>query len=965
MFSTIERDIRHRPHRIIDVDGYETIMTYAGPRVDVVGRGGKQTSYWRNLNSKVTRISRWVGGEEQATLYRYDEMGRMTTIINALGEETRVAYDMLDRRTRLDDPNAGSFQYRYDGAGRMTEQLAPGNDLTTFQYNPSGDMVEKRFSDGDTVTISYGEPGDANAIGMVTAVADEAGTLELAYDIRGNIIQRQRTVSGQTFLTGYAYDSIGHLRRTTYPDGFVVEYGYDAGGNIAALFDGEGRQIASGFKYSATGQLLNIAYGNGVRSTFTYSDMAQMNSIHTSTQAGASLQDLLYVYDPTGNITTIEDNAFGHSQSFVYDDISRLVQAAGGYGERIYAYDAIDNLVRKHNMRYEMDPQHLQRVIKARLLEPSGGIDKRSYDVAYDRRGNVAAKFGRRYEYSTENRLRRILGEDGKFLEENRYDFRGQRVSQKTRKETTLFIDGIYERGKTHDSRHIYAGPLLVSTIVTPKTKVRLVDEVAPAFLGLAEPGLGHGWSAFARKHSVAFGAGGLVTACVMPWFLLPGAFRRRVYAGVDEMGKRIRMRPLDTLVIALLIPVFLVVSTVPAGAVQKEVKSFDWSSGSVKRYYYHANHLGSINVVTDQLGGVVEQRDYTPFGEPVDWTGPQSGPKELLLTFNSQRYDDNSGLYYFGARYYDAELGRFMTPDTILPDPMNPRKLNRYAFAGGNPVRYSDPTGHDWFDIVMGVLVVVAAIVVTGLLVVAAIITAGASSWTVGLGVGLILGAVAIAVGLVVGSGFAIAAAVTGSSWLEIGRAFATGFLLGMVVTAGVFAFVLALAPTGGMSLAIVTGILIGAAFGATTSTIDHFMSGGGPDTMFWGLFSGVAWGAVIGGITAGIGDKLIGGALNAMKFSFQTQSMLAFLIGTGLTLWDVTDGIVLQAAFGFSVGGFIQSFPYQFAMHTVDKGMTLLWGNNGAGLYNLFYGTHGGWMDTVFGTDSKMIFTTQPNAG
>jgi RHS repeat-associated protein len=74
-----------------------------------------------------------------------------------------------------------------------------------------------------------------------------------------------------------------------------------------------------------------------------------------------------------------------------------------------------------------------------------------------------------------------------------------------------------------------------------------------------------------------------------------------------------------------------------------------------------------------------------------------------ILLTdkkFTGQRLDQ-TGLYYYGARYYDAGIGRFISPDTIAPNPMNPQSLNRYSYCLNNPLRYKDPTGHwpEWLD--------------------------------------------------------------------------------------------------------------------------------------------------------------------------------------------------------------------------------------------------------------------------
>ena len=65
---------------------------------------------------------------------------------------------------------------------------------------------------------------------------------------------------------------------------------------------------------------------------------------------------------------------------------------------------------------------------------------------------------------------------------------------------------------------------------------------------------------------------------------------------------------------------------------------------------------------------------------------------------FTGKKSDDESGLIYFGARYYDPKLGRFITADTIVQSPSNPQTLNRYTYANNNPVNNIDPDGHGWW---------------------------------------------------------------------------------------------------------------------------------------------------------------------------------------------------------------------------------------------------------------------------
>jgi len=108
---------------------------------------------------------------------------------------------------------------------------------------------------------------------------------------------------------------------------------------------------------------------------------------------------------------------------------------------------------------------------------------------------------------------------------------------------------------------------------------------------------------------------------------------------------------------------------------------------------YYHPDHLGSANVLADTNGDQLDMIEYMPFGKYVH--GDPSDEAEF--TFTGQRKDDTTGLYFFVARYYDPDVGRFVTPDRVVQDPHSPQVFNRYSYCGNNPINRIDPTGHSW----------------------------------------------------------------------------------------------------------------------------------------------------------------------------------------------------------------------------------------------------------------------------
>jgi RHS repeat-associated protein len=93
--------------------------------------------------------------------------------------------------------------------------------------------------------------------------------------------------------------------------------------------------------------------------------------------------------------------------------------------------------------------------------------------------------------------------------------------------------------------------------------------------------------------------------------------------------------------------------------------------------------------MITDERANPVARQDYTPLGQPL------TPPADDDRLWTGRRTEHDTGLIDLDARHYDPELGQFTTPDSILPDPHDPESLNRYAYAGNNFPKYSDPSGH------------------------------------------------------------------------------------------------------------------------------------------------------------------------------------------------------------------------------------------------------------------------------
>ena len=120
------------------------------------------------------------------------------------------------------------------------------------------------------------------------------------------------------------------------------------------------------------------------------------------------------------------------------------------------------------------------------------------------------------------------------------------------------------------------------------------------------------------------------------------------------------------------------------------------WAQAPVVVEYYHLDAVGSVRAITDQARNAVVF-DYAPFGDG----GVGGGASPAALRFAGKERDPETGLDYFGARYYASRSGRFTTVDpvtTVQDNWLDPQRWNRYAYALNNPRRYTDPDGR-WIE--------------------------------------------------------------------------------------------------------------------------------------------------------------------------------------------------------------------------------------------------------------------------
>jgi RHS repeat-associated protein len=139
----------------------------------------------------------------------------------------------------------------------------------------------------------------------------------------------------------------------------------------------------------------------------------------------------------------------------------------------------------------------------------------------------------------------------------------------------------------------------------------------------------------------------------------------------------------------------------------------YELTDGVGRSYYYHegqrvamreggtttwllGDHLGSTSVRADAGGTKLGELRYSAWGA----TRYEDGAILTSYRFTGQPWEQRLGLYQMGARWYDPQLGRWLSPDSIVPNPANPQSLNRYTYVYNNPLRRVDPSGNEPEDL-------------------------------------------------------------------------------------------------------------------------------------------------------------------------------------------------------------------------------------------------------------------------
>jgi RHS repeat-associated protein len=637
----------------------------------------------------------------------YDILGRsIRTARNGFGGAwayTDTIYDSLGHTASASQPDFSSppvyrATYSYDALGRVLTATAPGNRVTTTIYNGLTTTVTNPKSQTFT-TIK-------NSQGQVAQASDAGGSTSFLYDAFGNLIRQTDVAGNITTLTydirgrkialndpdmgawTYAYNVLNELISQKDAKNQTTTMTYDKLGRITSrvLPNGEG---TSTWTYDTAtkgvGKLASVSNGNATE-TYTYDNLGRPNTDTTS--IGGITYTVTTTYDTSGRVGTVTYPETGFKLSYVYDPylygfIKQVKNASSGVSYWKINTGGVDAHNRVINETYGngLTSQHQYDAVVGDLMSIKTGTTASPTSVqnlsyTYDSLDNLLTRtdtiqnFTETFGYDTLNRVTSVSGPAPKTYQ---YVPNGNVTYKSDVGTYTYPTNGIR--------------PHAVSSVSGTINTSYSYDANGNMLTG---NGRTITYTSFNKPKTIAVGSttstltydanlNRIIKSNSSGTTIYIGKLYERVTSGTTTTQKH-----------------YIYAGSVLVGVYSKV------SNGTTNTRYFHTDHLGSVSVITNETGSVVQSLSYDTWGKRRNANGTDAVSITAQTTrgFTRHENDDEVGLVNMNAREYDYVLGRFVTPDTIVQYPLSSQGVNRYTYVNNNPLSFTDPSGHFSFSI-------------------------------------------------------------------------------------------------------------------------------------------------------------------------------------------------------------------------------------------------------------------------
>ncbi|HEU5289378.1 MAG TPA: RHS repeat-associated core domain-containing protein [Cyclobacteriaceae bacterium] len=660
---------------------------------------GKQTEQFTDVRGRVSAVKNYTTEKEIWTSFKYNAINEQVEATDDLGHTTFSSYDNFGRRTERKHPDAGTTTYSYDLAGNLTQLITANlaKDGLAIQYAYDRErLMEITYPQNpeNNVKYTYGVAGATdNRAGRIVLQEDATGAQEFFYGPLGEVVKNVRTViipqfGEQTYVTEWTYDTWNRLTQMTYADGEKVDYTYNAGGLLLRM---DGKKKSSTFSYvkqlgyDKFEQRVFLAYGNGTKTTYNYEpDRRRLKNMTAQTSAKRLFMDNVYEYDKVNNILSLTNkaplpanNLMGGASEYTYnyDDLYRLTNAQGHYkganDEHTYtlamAYNSVGGITQKTQVHQRKGVEQKKTTYNMSYTyseeQPHAPVHIGEQTYSYDANGNQTgwthdvSGQRRNIMWDEENRIRAVY-DNGAFYHYT-YDASGERVLKGQSTGQRVFVNGEWKAGSGQMGNYtVYVNPYIVLKSGGYTKHYYIEGQRIVSKLGGGWENSGNGPLKAGEGKVDYTGRGQKVFDGIVKNLKFLGADGQILTAG--KSGK------------------------VPPGQIN--------GSGNIAeafRYFYHPDHLGSTSYVTDASGEVYQHLEYFAFGET--FVEEHSNTNRTPYLFNGKELDDETGLYYYGARYYDPRTSVWQSVDRFTDKYPS---LSPYQFTANNPIRFVDING-------------------------------------------------------------------------------------------------------------------------------------------------------------------------------------------------------------------------------------------------------------------------------
>ena len=577
-------------------------------------------------------IVRSTDARLNASNYVYDGNHNLTQTTNALSHTTTNTYDSLFRMTGTSDPLSHNSSFTYDTHHHLTGTQSAVGNTTAATYFSTGLRQTATDGRGIVSSFTYDSYGSPH-----TSITGSHPAITYSYDSIGRMTGLTDQAGSSTAFT---YDTRGLLLSVTDPLGRAASFTYDNAGQLANKTDRLNQTMQYG--YTPTGKVQSITYPDSSVTSFTYNNLDRLIQVRDSVGMTG------YAYDAAGRLSSMT-TPYELSVAYAYDEAGNINQVTyPGNRKVIYTYDALNRL-----STVRIDWLNLEA------------------DYTYDQAGRLTGLTNfngtqTTYTYDNANRLITMENRTG-----------GGSISS-----YGFTLDGNASRTSATLSEPYQTTPTAENVAYTYNDKKnRLLTAGASSFAYDNEGQLNSGYGstyAFDYEHRLT-------------------AIGTDAQYSYDYKGNRLQAIRNGTITRYINDPAGnLLAETDGGNNITKyyiqglSLLAMVMSTDQV--YNYHYNPIGSTIAVTDLGQNVVNAYAYDSFGNILNQA--ENIPQPFKYVGQLGVMAETNGFYYMRARYYDPQVGRFISED---PSGFDGGDVNLYAYVGGNAVNRSDPSGLTW----------------------------------------------------------------------------------------------------------------------------------------------------------------------------------------------------------------------------------------------------------------------------